>query len=250
MAVKGSRSYSLTTKPLNCSAIGIQPLEGNQLQLVRASPQYTDFIYDCYKNDAFMDLYRLAQSRNLSKQQIHDRLTLEQKKLPQELNRIEWVVLKKQEDTSTLPIGLAALADYQPHHQRGELLVGILEKEHRSKGAGIEASLLIFDFAFNQVKVHKLITLVYGYNAFAQKNVLNIGFKQEGHLKDHLHTRSGFIDLYQNALLKEDFFNNDKLRRLSLKMLKKDITLPHKVVANKVSEELLAQLKQTIKLGS
>ncbi|BCG64311.1 MAG: hypothetical protein methR_P2084 [Methyloprofundus sp.] len=235
---------------INCSAIGIQPLEGSQLQLVRANSQYTDFIYGCYTNDAFMDLYRLAQSRNLSKQQIYDRLTLEQNKLPQELNRIEWVVLKKQEGGASIPIGLAALADYQPQHQRGELLVGILENEHRSKGAGIEASLLIFDFAFNQVNVHKLITLVYGYNAFAQKNVLNIGFTQEGHLKDHLHTDSGFIDLYQNGLLKEDFFNNDRLRRLSLKMLKKDITQPQKVVTHKVSDALIVQFEQAIKLDS
>ncbi len=236
----------MTDNTLHYSAIGLQPLQGNLLQLVRAAPQYTDFIYACYRNDSFMDLYRLAQDRGLSQQQISARLALEQKKLPQELNRIEWVVLKRQAD-QYIPIGLAALADYQPQYQRAELLVGILEDKYRSKGAGIEASLLIFDFAFNQVKLNKLITLVYGYNAFAQKNVLNIGFQQEGYLKEHLHTHTGFIDLYQNGLLKTDFFNNARLKRLSLKMLNRDITQANERVSTPVSDELLAQLTQALK---
>jgi len=224
-------------------------LGGVHVSLTRAAPEYLEFIYSCYQNDAFMDLYRLAQSRAVSKQGVLQRLETEQSKLPQELKRIEWVILKH-ELGQLVPIGLAALADHQVSHRRAEFLLGIPDVQDRVGHLSLEASLLVLDFAFNQVGLHKVTAFVYGYNAYAQKNILHLGFTQEGFLAQHIYTQKGFIDLYQNALLRTDFISNKTLSRLSKRLLNKDITQPQSAKIRPVSAPLLEQLSQQLKPSS
>lgn len=235
----------VANKQLTCNAIGLHALEGVRVKLVRSGPDYTDFLYDCYQNDQFMDLYRLAQNRTLTKDAIYQRLSDEKKKLPQELKRIEWIVLKI-DASGERPIGLGALADYQQGHQRGEFLLGIPNSSYQKTTLSLEASLLILEFAFQEAKLHKLVSFVYGYNKNAQKNTLHLGFKQEGLLKEHLHTPQGFIDLFQNGLLLNDFRHNKQLARLSLRLLGRDITLPPALDLKPISSNLLETLERQL----
>jgi len=230
---------------ITCAPIGVQALRGLHVKLVRTEPDYTDFIYACYQNDDFMDRYRLAQNRNLSKTEIRENITAEHATLPQDLNRIEWIILKYDKQTQT-PIGIASLADYQASHRRAEFLLGISDERYRKGFLGLEASLLIFDFAFNLAQLHKLVSFVYGYNDYAQKNTLHLGFKLEGLLRDHIQSHGGFIDLFQNGLLKTDFLNNTLLKRLSLRLLKRDITQQQSIVMDTVSEDLIEKFNQQI----
>jgi len=221
-------------------------LKGKRVSLARAAPEYLEFIYACYQNNPFMDLYRLAQNRTLSKQDIQKRLDDEQTKSPQELKRIEWVILKHKSN-QLVPIGLAALADHQVSHRRAEFLLGIPDTQDRDGHLSLEASLLVLEFAFNQVGLHKVITFVYGYNSYAQKNTLHLGFTQEGFLTQHIYTQKGFIDLYQNGLLRTDFLVDSLLSRLSLRLLNRDITQSKMGKVIPVSEALLEQLSQQLK---
>ena len=238
----------MVNKTLSCIPVGLQALQGECVRLVRSSPEYVDFIHQCYLNDSFMDLYRLAQSRTINKADLNKRLAQEQNKLPQELKRIEWVILK-QDEQQFLPIGLAALADHQVKHQRAEFLLGIPDTQNREGNIGLEASLLVLEFAFNLVHLHKVTSFVYGYNTDAQKNTEHLGFKQEGFFAEHLQTKMGFIDLYQNGLLSADFYQNKKLSALSRRLLKRDIT---QVQASKIvpaPQELLAKLQAQLKIS-
>ena len=233
---------------ITCNPIGLQVLQGNRVRLIRTAPEYTDFIYACYQNDNFMDLYRLAQNRKITKKEIKEQLTAEQANLPQELKRIEWIILKHENQQQT-PIGIAALADYQTSHRRAEFLMGIPDERYRKKLLSLEASLLVLDFAFNQVGLHKVISFVYGYNNNAQKNTLHLGFKQEGFLKEHIQSKRGFIDLFQNGMLRTDFLNNTLLTRLSLRLLNQDITKPKQVTISNVSTELIEKFNKRIRKG-
>ena len=228
---------------LKCQPIGFGSIQGQSIQLSRSSVDYIDFIYQCYKNDKFMDLYRLAQNRAISKADLKKRLLKEQSELPQNVKRIEWVILKKQNE-NLIPVGLASLADYQVNHSRAELLIGIVDPESRNFGVSLEASLLVMDFAFNQINLHKVCSYVYGYNDNAQKNTLHLGFTQEGLLIEHINSPKGFIDLYQNGLVKRNFHQNKVLAKLSLRLLGRDITQakpPPRIQA--LSGDLLNKLK-------
>ena len=234
-------------KSFSCQPVGLNELKGKSIKLERSSIDYLDFIYKCYQNDHFMDLYRLAQDRKLSKIDLKNRLLQEQQELPQNVKRIEWVILKQQNNNS-IPIGLASLADYQVNHSRAEFLLGIEDKIDRKAWNTIEASLLVLDFAFNQINLNKVCAFVYGYNNFAQRNILHLGFTQEGVLVEHINSPQGFINLYQDGLIKTNFHNNPFLAKTSKRLLGRDITQNLQLIGSKpLSNDLLEQLKNKLR---
>ena len=207
--------------------VGLEPLTGSRLVLERSAPEHAAFLRECYQDVAFMDLYRLAQRRTESEAEIAARLEQESTKLPQQRRFIEWVINRTREDGSLEPVGIGSLADFQHKHRRAEFLIGMLDRGDRRTGAALEATLLIFDFAFNQVQLNKMMSLVYSHNQDSQDNTLQLGFTQEGLLREHIHSdKYGFIDLYQNGLLVSDFRQSTRLARLSKRILRRDITLP------------------------
>lgn len=82
-------------------------------------------------------------------------------------------MLKK---SSAKPVGVASLADVQVGHRRAEFLLGIPHESEQLNGVGLEAALLILDFAFNRVGLNKLTSLVYLDNLAAQKTPLAWAF--------------------------------------------------------------------------
>ncbi|WP_353573336.1 GNAT family protein [Candidatus Albibeggiatoa sp. nov. BB20] len=218
---------------LTLAPITLQPLQGKKVILERSAPEHVQFLQKCYQDKEFMDLYRLVQSRTESEQSIIHRLEKENCLSLKDLKKLEWVIFRyeqKGDEIEKEPIGLVSLADYQPKHQHAEFLIGILPPEYRRTGLALEASLLTFDLAFNFLKLNKLVVLVYGYNQNAQDNVLQLGFTQEGLMREQLYENGQFIDLYMDGLLVKDFRENRRLAKLSRYLVGKDITfLPPEV---------------------
>lgn len=230
---------------LSVAPLGLQFLKGRRVVLERSAPEHAPFLLQCYQDNEFMDLYRLAQKRNQTEEELREQLAKEQSLLPQQLKRIEWIIHRVNEKSEKQPIGLAALADYKPSHRRAELLMGILLPKYRGTKLSLETILLIMDFAFNQIQLHKLIAYTYGYNAFAQRSLINVGFIQEGLLRQHIYSQKGFLDLYLNGLLASDFRTNQRLSRFSKRLLGWDVTIkpaPPEVL----SEEQIVQAKETV----
>jgi len=205
-----------------------ESLYGKHLVLDVLSPEHADFLSDCYANNRFMNAYRLSQARNLESQTLHTSLVKKQQYLALRQQGIEWVIRRKKDAIGNRGelLGLAALADYQAGHNRAEFLVGFLDPKDARAGLGLEASLLVLEFAFQKVKLHKLITLVYQFNKSAQGNTLHLGFSQEAVFREHYFDpyQKRFIDLYQNALLAREFFASKSLARWSKRLLGRDIT--------------------------
>ena len=205
--------------------VGLEPLVGSRLVLERSAPEHAAFLRECYQDAAFMDLYRLAQRRTESEAEIAARLEKEAASMPQQRRFLEWVINRRREDGSLEPIGIGSLADFQHKHKRAEFLIGMLDRGDRRTGAALEATLLILDFAFNLARLNKVMSLVYSFNEDSQANTLQLGFVQEGLLREHIQDpRYGFIDLYQNGMIEKDFRENTRLARLSKRMLRRDIT--------------------------
>ncbi|RKZ93310.1 MAG: GNAT family N-acetyltransferase [Candidatus Parabeggiatoa sp. nov. 1] len=230
---------------ISVAPLGLQTLQGRRVILERSAPEHAPFLLQCYQDNEFMDLYRLAQKRSQTEEQLREQLAKEQTLLPQQLKRIEWIIHRVNDNGEKQPIGLAAIADYKPAHRRAEFLMGILFPSYRGTRFSVEASLLIMDFAFNQIQLRKLIAYTYGYNAFAQRNLVSFGFIQEGLLRQHIYSQNGFLDLYLNGLLESDFRANQRLSRFSQRILGRDVTskpTPPEVL----SEEQIAQAKETV----
>lgn len=208
---------------LTLTPMSLQTMQGKKVILERSAPEHVSFLWQCYHDKTFMDLYRLVQSRTETEQQIIKRLEKENSLPLQNLKKLEWVIFRCEQKKQ--PIGLVSLADYQPKHKHAEFLIGILPPEYRRTGLALEASLLVFDFAFNFIRLNKLVVLVYGYNQDAQNNVLQLGFTQEGLMREQLYENGQFIDLYMDGMLVKDFRQNRRLSKLSRYLVGKDITL-------------------------
>ena len=85
------------------------------------------------------------------------------------------------------PVGTIALHDIIPRHQTastGRLLIG--EQEFVGVApVGFEADMLVCDYAFDQLDVHKIHGVVMEDNVAMIRTRLYLGYKQDGLLRDH-----------------------------------------------------------------
>ncbi len=200
-------------------------LTSPRLILERASPLHAEYIYSTYANDEFWDKYRRTQKRDVSMMQLVEKLEYDAQHSPASLGMLEWVICRRMGD-ELIPIGFTSLSSYSAGQRRAEFLIGIPEQEDVATGIGLEASLLIFDYAFNVINLHKLVSIVYSYNQQAQANTLALGFVEEGLLRKHFFDsgKQDFIDLIQNGMLLDDFRQNARLATLSRKLLDRNVT--------------------------
>lgn len=207
--------------------IWLEPLHGRNITLRRFQASDTEYLSRCYASDAFMRFYHHFLPRNQAPEMLANKLRQTAQLHPCQTKSIDWLICRTDRTNNPRPIGIANLVDIQFAHRRAELLIGIPDPADRLSHAGLEACLLIMDFAFNRVKFNKLTSYVYAINPAAQKNTLALGFSQEGYLREHiLQPESGrLIDLYTNGITATDFRNNRRLAKLSRRLLDSDVTV-------------------------
>ncbi len=200
-------------------------LTGQRVILERAAPVHAEYIYSTFSNDAFWDKYRRTQKRDISMMQLVEKLEYDYNHSPAGLGMLEWVICRRDGET-LVPIGFTSLSNYSASQRRAEFLIGIVDEADIAIGIGLEASLLVFDYAFNVINLHKLVSIVYAYNQQAQISTQSLGFIREGLLRKHFFdpVKQEHVDLIQNGMLQEDFHGNSRLSALSRKLLGKNVT--------------------------
>lgn len=195
----------------------LEPLQGKHIVLRRFQASDSAFLTASYANDSFMQFYHHFLPRHQPLRLLEQKLQQNALLHPCQTKAIDWVIFKIDHTQQEKPIGMTNLVDIQFAHRRAELLVGIPNAADRTSHAGLEASLLVMDFAFNRVKFNKLSSYVYANNPVAQKNTLALGFKQEGYLHAHIVQPDNglLVDLYINGLTVHDYHQNSRLAKLS-----------------------------------
>lgn len=199
------------------------PLVGKRLVLRPYVEQDAPFLHRCFRDADFMVHYHQFLPVGEPLPKLSAALHLSARALPWRSRTVDWVIFRQGE--SEQPIGLANLADLDLYHRRAELLVGIPSGPERHAGAGLEATLLVMDFAFNHARLNKLTSLVYEGNDLAQHNTLELGFKQEGYRREHLRIADGgYLGVFENGMTVGDFRANQRLAKLSQRLLGRDVT--------------------------
>jgi RimJ/RimL family protein N-acetyltransferase len=205
-----------------------EPVTGRNLQLRRLGPEHADYMQQSFADAQFWAAYRSNQNRHLTTVELRQRLDLESQNSPQTLGKIEWVIqrISRSPGGENNNIGLAGLTAFDPRQNCAEFLLGIVRSQDRKPGAGLEASLLLFDYAFNRMHLSRLVSHVYADNGEAQRNTLALGFRQEVLLRDHFRKlgESELSDVYRNGMLLSEFRDNKRLATLSQRLLDRDIT--------------------------
>ncbi len=197
---------------------------GKTLTLRRTVPNDAGWLYaKAYSNDEFMMRFRDNDDRN-SEAEVYQSLVRQAQVPGDRQTYLEMAIVHPQRG----PIGIAAAADYSALHQRAEILLGLCDQGDRHRRYGVEAMLLLVDLLFNRYQLHKIIVHIYGHNRPMQTIMDGLGNCQEGVQREHLYSRrtESFMDLYIYGILETDFRHSDITRRLSQRLIGRDITQP------------------------
>lgn len=209
------------------------PISGNSIHLTILGESDFPFLQQCFANEEFMEQLLPMGRRNQSTESML--FALRHNEFPVAQSRtVRWIIKKdervdqSQESliSSFKPIGLASLVDIQIAHRRAELLMGIPNQDDRKQAAAVIGTLLILDFAFNQIGLHKLTTKVIANNQHSQKSNISGGFFREGLLRQHLRDPKSreWLDCYENGLVEDEFRESAVIARLSRRLLGRNIT--------------------------
>lgn len=103
------------------------------------------------------------------------------------------------------PIGVTSLINIDYVNQNAECIIDIGDKDYWSKGFGREAFILLVDFAFKELNLHKIYLRVFSFNERAIKLYRNLGFDEEGKLKEQLYRDGNWHDIIFMGLLKRNY---------------------------------------------
>lgn len=194
---------------------------GKTLRIRAVQPDDADWLAQTWANREFVSLY-CSNIQPTPADTLRQALVERQTAPAEALGFIEFIVERPDGEQ----IGIGSLGNYAAQHRRAELMIGIVDPALRRGMAGLEATLLLLDLAFNSYHLNKVFTFVYGYNDFSEANTLKLGFTQEGLLRQH-HWQAEeqrFVDLYINGMTLADFRAAKQLSRWSRRLLGRDIT--------------------------
>ena len=83
--------------------------------------------------------------------------------------------------------------------------IGIFHSTERGYGIGTWATEVTRDFAFEELKLHRLELDVYSFNPRAEKVYLKAGFKREGLLRDSVMDGDEYADDILMAILEDEW---------------------------------------------
>ncbi|MDR9499943.1 MAG: GNAT family N-acetyltransferase [Hydrogenovibrio sp.] len=188
-----------------------QPLQGHSLKLVRIAKEHEAFFKTLRTNRSFQ------RQINLFKSETEQAIQRDFKKAfrsPVETKKVEWIIEKNQQ-----PLGFASLINLDFDHKRAEIQIGFPAKKGMTDA--LEATLLVLDFAFAKLNLHKVYSYVYSDNPISQKNTEHLGFQVSGFLRDHIFDKASknWLGIHVNEMLIVDYKSNKKIERFYKRLI-------------------------------
>lgn len=102
-------------------------------------------------------------------------------------------------------IGESVINEIDWNLRRANFRVGLYHTAERGKGIGTWVTEVTRDFAFEQLKLHRLELDVFSFNPRAEKTYLKAGFKREGVLRDAVMDGEKYADDILMAILEDEW---------------------------------------------
>lgn len=150
-------------------------------------------------------------------QETHTQQHMDQIWFPSSLRRVEeWV--EKQSTASVAEdhfffvilnkagerVGMVHVHDCHKKNGHFSYAVGIREAQ-RHKGYARAAIRMVLDYYFHQLRYHKVTVGIYAFNEASIRLHEQLGFQQEGRLREMIYADSAYHDLLKFGLLKREF---------------------------------------------
>jgi RimJ/RimL family protein N-acetyltransferase len=108
-------------------------------------------------------------------------------------------------------IGVAFLHSLEPNDKRARYAVGIYNEENWNKGYGQELAQAVLEYAFFDLKLHRIDLRVLAYNKRAIASYKKSGFVQEAILRENAFINNEWHDDVIMSVLSHEF-NKDELK--------------------------------------
>ncbi|WEK54420.1 MAG: GNAT family protein [Candidatus Cohnella colombiensis] len=102
-------------------------------------------------------------------------------------------------------IGDIAIQDIDSFNRSANIRIAIDNAPHQGKGYGSEAMLLLLDYGFGIVNLHRIELNVFSYNERAKHVYEKLGFKVEGVQRDALYYDHEYYDSIMMSLLEDEY---------------------------------------------
>ncbi|MEK4300405.1 GNAT family protein [Oceanobacillus sp. FSL W8-0428] len=114
-----------------------------------------------------------------------------------------YILVDKKSETS---IGIVSLINMDYKNRNAECIIDIGEKEYWGKGYGKEGLLLLLDYAFYELNLHRVSLRVFSFNERAIHLYKKIGFELEGKSRQTLFRDGKWHDIIHMGILQEEYF--------------------------------------------
>lgn len=101
------------------------------------------------------------------------------------------------------PVGFVGLSHINKKHRQAEMVIAIGDAAYRGRGIGRQAVDYIVDYAFRELKLHRVYLYVSTKNQPGIKCYRNAGFAQEGLMRDERIAHGHFEDTILMAKLND-----------------------------------------------
>jgi RimJ/RimL family protein N-acetyltransferase len=109
------------------------------------------------------------------------------------------------DDDPVTPIGVAGLYRVDGDNGNAEIGASIIAPEQRGRGLGLAAHVLLLDYAFEHLGLHRVYAHVKSSNVPALALCDRLGFHAEGTLRQHRRIADGWLDLRLFGLLRDEW---------------------------------------------
>lgn len=145
-----------------------------------------------------------------------------------------------------VPVGLIGLLSIDKRNNKAEYYISMGLTSYKGKGVAAQASRLILNYAFNELKLNRIYLFTESDNIIAQRLFEKIGFVKEGVLKNDVYSKGHFVDCYAYAICRSDFYASNHripiqlLEDLSNKIyIKREDLIPYSFGGNKARKAIL-----------
>lgn len=111
---------------------------------------------------------------------------------------IQFMIIEKESDKA---VGSVYLRDVDLEYRKAEYGIFIGEEDARGKGYGTQAARLMLEYAFSEIKLHRVYLRAFADNHRAIASYRKVGFLLEGILKDDVYVGGKYRDIAWMAVI-------------------------------------------------